>query len=58
MINQETFAALLQVVPYEGLDEAIGMNNALPQGPVLGPVRRFPGTRRAVVVLGACPRIH
>jgi aldehyde dehydrogenase (NAD+) len=32
MMNQETFAPLLQVVPYEGLDEAIGMNNAVPQG--------------------------
>jgi aldehyde dehydrogenase (NAD+) len=32
MADQETFAPLLQVMPYEGLDEAIRMNNAVPQG--------------------------
>ena len=32
VVQQETFAPLLFVVPYEDLDEAIALNNAVPQG--------------------------
>ena len=32
MVEQETFAPLLYVLPYDDLDEAIALNNAVPQG--------------------------
>ncbi|MFE9689102.1 aldehyde dehydrogenase family protein [Micromonospora sp. NPDC005806] len=32
IVRQETFAPILYVMPYESLDEAIEMNNAVPQG--------------------------
>ncbi|GAA0712187.1 aldehyde dehydrogenase family protein [Dactylosporangium roseum] len=32
VVRQETFAPILYVMPYESLDEAIAMNNAVPQG--------------------------
>jgi aldehyde dehydrogenase (NAD+) len=32
VVAQETFAPLLYVLPYDGLDEAIALNNAVPQG--------------------------
>jgi len=32
VVAQETFAPLLYVVPYEDFDEAIALNNAVPQG--------------------------
>lgn len=32
VVEQETFAPLLYVMPYETLDQAIALNNAVPQG--------------------------
>jgi len=32
VVTQETFAPLLYVLPYDDLDEAIALNNAVPQG--------------------------
>ena len=32
VVQQETFAPLLYVLPYDDLDEAIALNNAVPQG--------------------------
>ena len=32
VVQRETFAPLLYVLPYEDLDEAIALNNAVPQG--------------------------
>ena len=32
MVEQETFAPLLYVLPYDDFDEAIALNNAVPQG--------------------------
>ncbi|MFC4785839.1 L-piperidine-6-carboxylate dehydrogenase [Nocardioides sp. MAHUQ-72] len=32
VVEQETFAPILYVLPYEDLDEAIALNNAVPQG--------------------------
>jgi aldehyde dehydrogenase (NAD+) len=32
IVRQETFAPILYVLPYDDLDEAIALNNAVPQG--------------------------
>ena len=45
VVAQETFAPILYVLPYDDLDEAIALNNAVPQGLSSSDLHRRPGAR-------------
>ena len=47
IVATETFAPILYVLTYDDLDEAIALNNGVPQGPVVGHFHHRPAGSRA-----------